>query len=192
MLVAGWEYLILSGWGRHGRNLFSSIAMLRDLILAFALTSAPVAALRLPAARTAAFAPTHHPRAARHASTCMVDEAEEMIVDDFLALATPDELEQARKDKETRLQARGAATAAAGEGDAPEELEQARQEKEERLARIAAVNKGQVTAGASLPGKAFTVVLLIGVFAALILVVGDPQNCEFLPTTKDVCMARPD
>merc|ERR1719424_514067 len=72
-----------------------------------------------------------------------------------------------------------------------EELEQARQEKEDRLARIAAVNKGQVTVGASLPGKAFTVVLLIGVFAALVLVVGDPQNCEFLPTTKDACMARP-
>ena len=165
--------------------------MLRDLILAFALTSAPVAALRLPAARTAVFAPTHHPLAVRHASTCMVDEAEEMQVDDFLALATPEELEQARQDKEARLKARGDGIGAAGEGDTPEELEQARLEKEDRLARIAAVNKGQVTVGASLPGKAFTVVLLIGVFAALVLVVGDPQNCEFLPTTKDACMARP-
>merc|ERR1711892_460518 len=87
----------------------------------------------------AAFAPTHHPLAVRHASTCMVDEAEEMQVDDFLALATPEELEQARQDKEARLQARGAGIGAAGEGDTPEELEQARQEKEDRLARVAAL-----------------------------------------------------
>ena len=188
---------------RHPRLLSPQqpIAMLRYLIPAFALMlSAPVAALRLPAARTAAFAPTRHSLAPRHASTCMAEEAEDMQVDDFLALATPEELEQARKDKEARLQERGArlfqlktppAPVAAGEGDTPEELELARQEKEIRLARIAAVNKGQVTAGASLPGKAFTVVLLAGVAAALVLVVGDPQNCEFLPTTKDVCMARP-
>jgi len=123
----------------------------------------------------------------------MADEAEEMKVEDFLALATPEEQEQAKRDKEARLQARGAGEGAAGEGDASDELEQeqARREEEARLARIAAVNKGQVTGGESLLGKAFTLVLLVGVFAALILVVGDPQNCQFLPTTKDYCMARP-
>ena len=162
---------------------------MRELIL-LALLSAPVAALRLPAATLASR--THHLLAARHAATRMADEAEEMKVEDFLALATPEEQEQARRDKEARLQARGAGEGAAGEGDASdEELEQARREEEARLARIAAVNKGQVTGGESLLGKAFTLVLLVGVFAALILVVGDPQNCQFLPTTKDFCMARP-
>ena len=166
-------------------------------LILLALLSAPVAALRLPAAPLASR--THHLLAARHAATRMADEAEEMKVEDFLALATPEEQEQAKRDKEARLQARGAGEGAAGDGDgaagegdaSDEELEQARREEEARLARIAAVNKGQVTGGETLLGKAFTVVLLAGVFAALILVVGDPQNCQFLPTTKDFCMARP-
>ena len=163
---------------------------MRELIL-LALLCAPVAALRLPAAALASR--THRLLAARHAATRMADEAEEMKVEDFLALATPEEQEQAKRDKEARLQARGAGEGAAGGGDASDELEQeqARREEEARLARIAAVNKGQVTGGESLLGKAFTLVLLAGVFAALILVVGDPQNCQFLPTTKDFCMARP-
>ena len=169
---------------------------MRELIL-LALLCAPVAALRLPAAALASR--THRLLAARHAATRMADEAEEMKVEDFLALATPEEQEQAKRDKEARLQARAAGEGAAGDGDgaagegdaSEEELEQARREEEARLARIAAVNKGQVTGGETLLGKAFTVVLLAGVFAALILVVGDPQNCQFLPTTKDFCMARP-
>ena len=162
------------------------LAMMRRELILLALLCAPVAALRLPAAALASR--THRLLAARHAATRMADEAEEMKVEDFLALATPEEQEQAKRDKEARLQARGA-----GEGDASDELEQeqARREEEARLARIAAVNKGQVTGGESFLGKAFTLVLLAGVFAALILVVGDPQNCQFLPTTKDFCMARP-
>ena len=166
--------------------------MMRRVLILLALLSAPVAALqRLPAATVASR--THHLLAARHAATRMADEAEEMKVEDFLALATPEEQEQAKRDKEARLQARGAGEGAAGGGDASDELEQeqAQREEEARLARIAAVNKGQVTGGESLLGKAFTLVLLAGVFAALILVVGDPQNCQFLPTTKDFCMARP-
>ena len=167
------------------------LAMMRRELILLALLCAPVAALRLPAAALASR--THRLLAARHAATRMADEAEEMKVEDFLALATPEEQEQAKRDKEARLQARGAGEGAAGEGDASDELEQeqARREEEARLARIAAVNKGQVTGGESLLGKAFTLVLLVGVFAALILVVGDPQNCQFLPTTKDFCMARP-
>ena len=167
------------------------LAMMRRELILLALLCAPVAALRLPAAALASR--THRLLAARHAATRMADEAEEMKVEDFLALATPEEQEQAKRDKEARLQARAAGEGAAGEGDASDELEQeqARREEEARLARIAAVNKGQVTGGESLLGKAFTLVLLVGVFAALILVVGDPQNCQFLPTTKDYCMARP-
>ena len=165
--------------------------MMRRVLILLALLSVPVAALRLPAATVASR--THRLLAARHAATRMADEAEEMKVEDFLALATPEEQEQAKRDKEARLQARGAGEGAAGGGDASDELEQeqAQREEEARLARIAAVNKGQVTGGESLLGKAFTLVLLAGVFAALILVVGDPQNCQFLPTTKDFCMARP-
>ena len=139
---------------------------------------ASAAALRLPAAQAVAFAPTRHALAPRHARTCMVDEVDE--VDDVEEVAGG--IFKFKRKPE------GEETSAL---PTPEELEQARQEKEIRLARIAAVNAGQVTVGQSLPGKAFTVVLLIGVFGFLVGTVGDPQNCEFLPTTKDTCMARP-
>ena len=83
------------------------------------------------------------------------------------------------------------AVEAGGEPPDPfEEQEDARKEKEARLARIAAVNAGQVTGGQSLLGKASTVLILIGVLVAA-LYIADPNNCEFLPTTKgDTCMAQ--
>ena len=122
-------------------------------LLAVLLMCASVAALRLPAAQAVVSTPTHNAHASRHARrTSMVDQVEEVL--------TPEEQEQAWKDKETRL------------------------------ARIAAVNAGQVAGGQSFAGKAFSIAILFGVFAAAIYI-GDPQNCEFLPAAKaDTCMAQ--